>query len=227
MRVDGAFRDRGVRPDLGALHELGPEELALDLVLAHLGVVRGGDDHLDHTVGVGLLEGDDAVDVGQGGLGLGVPGLEELDDPREARRDVLAGDTTGVEGTHRELGSGLADGLGRDDADGLANVDGTVGRERPAVAALADAVRVIALGWRPHGNERLARQLLAPGGEEARRDVRAGLCDELPGLGVDEVAGEEAGGYGVVGVAASAFQVERQVNVARRAAVLVVHDDVL
>src|SRR5829696_3811765 len=130
VRVDGAFRDRGVGPDLGALHELRLEELALDLVLAHVGVVRGGDDHLDQTVRVSLLEGDDAIDLRQRRLGLGVTSLEELDDPRETGRDVLAGDTTGVERTHGELGTGLADGLGRDDAHGLAHVHGTVGRER-------------------------------------------------------------------------------------------------
>jgi len=36
--------------------------------------------------------------------------------------DVGTGHTTGVEGTHRQLGAGLADGLRRDDADGLADV---------------------------------------------------------------------------------------------------------
>src|SRR5829696_5301698 len=185
VRIDGAFRDRGVSPDLGALHELRLEELALDLVLAHVGVVRGGDDHLDQTVRVSLLEGDDTVDLRQRCLGLGVTSLEELDDPRETGRDVLAGDTTGVERTHGELGTRLADGLGRDDAYGL----GTVGRERPAVAGLAHALRALALGGRTHRNERLTRQLILPGGEQTRRDVRACLGDELSRLGVDEVAG--------------------------------------
>ena len=53
-------------------------------------------------------------------------------------RDVVRGRrTTGVEGTHRELGSGLTDRLGRDDADGLADVDELAGRERTAVAGRA------------------------------------------------------------------------------------------
>src|SRR5215213_1883727 len=168
VRVDRTFCDRGVRPDLGALDELGPEELALDLVLADFGVIGCGDDDLDLPVRVGLLEGDDTVDLGEGRLGLGMPGLEELDNPGEACRDVLACDATGVDGAHRKLGARLADGLGRDDADGLAEVDGPVSRERPAVTGLADAVRALALGGRPHGNERLTRQLLlAPGGKEA------------------------------------------------------------
>src|SRR5215212_5065033 len=83
VRIDGTFRDRGVSSDLSALHELRLEELALDLVLAHVGVVRGGDDHLDQTVGIRLLEGDDTVDLRQRSLGLGVTSLEELDDPRQ------------------------------------------------------------------------------------------------------------------------------------------------
>ena len=43
--------------------------------------------------------------------------------------DVLTRDATGVEGAHRELGAGLADGLGGDDADRLAHVDELAGRE--------------------------------------------------------------------------------------------------
>ena len=38
-------------------------------------------------------------------------------------RDVLTGDTTGVERTHGELRARLADGLRGDDADGLAHLD--------------------------------------------------------------------------------------------------------
>ena len=47
--------------------------------------------------------------------------------------------TTGVEGTHRQLGAGLADGLGGDDADRLADVHQLAGGQRAAVALGADA----------------------------------------------------------------------------------------
>src|ERR687897_1688213 len=114
VRVDGTFCDRGVRPDLGVLDELGPQELALDSVLADFGVIGGGDDDLYLPVRVGLFEGDDTVDLGEGRLGLRMPGFEELDDPGEARCDVLSGDAAGMEGAHRELGAWLADRLGRD-----------------------------------------------------------------------------------------------------------------
>src|SRR5215218_7487228 len=154
-------------------------------------------------------------------------GLKELDDPGEACRDVLARDAAGVEGAHRELGARLADRLGRDDADGLTNIDGPVSRERPAVTGLAYAVRALALGGRPHGNERLARQFLAPGGKEARCDVLACGGDDLSRLRVQQIPGQEAGGDRIVGVTPAAFQVERKIDVAVRAAVLVVHHDIL
>src|SRR5215217_5863779 len=125
-------------------------------------------------------------------------GLKELDDPGEACRDVLARDAAGVEGAHRELGARLADRLGRDDADGLTNIDGPVSRERPAVTGLAYAVRTLALGGRPHGNERLARQLLAPGGKEARCDVLACGGDDLSRLGVQHILGDVDEGAGQV-----------------------------
>src|SRR5215217_6851199 len=225
--VDRPFRDRGVCHDLGALHELGPEELTLDRVRPALFTIWRGDNDLYLPVGVCLLEGDDTVDLGQGRLGLGMAGLEELDDPGETCRDVLAGDTAGVKGAHRELGARLPDRLGRDDADGLTDVDWPIGGERPAVTGLAYAVRALALGGCPHGNERLARQLHAPGGKEAWGDV--GTCggDDLAGLRVHQIPGQEAGCDRIVRVAPAALKVERKVDIAVRAAVLVIHHDIL
>ena len=62
-------------------------------------------------------------------------GLEQLDDTRQTVRDVLTGDTTGVERTHGQLRAGLTDRLGGDDADRLAEVGDLAGREHAAVAA--------------------------------------------------------------------------------------------
>ncbi len=85
------------------------------------------------------------------GLPLWGASLEELDDSRQTLRDVLdAGDTTGVERTHRELGAGLTDGLRRNDSDGLAQLDKRVGRKADAVALLADAVARVACQDRTH-----------------------------------------------------------------------------
>nr|WP_231948670.1 hypothetical protein [Jiangella alkaliphila] len=65
--------------------------------------------------------------------------LEQLDHTRQTVRDVLTGDTAGVERPHGQLGAGLADGLGGDDADRLADVDELARGQRPAVAHGADA----------------------------------------------------------------------------------------
>src|SRR6185295_1535602 len=73
------------------------------------------------------------------GLALRGPGLEELDDAGQTAGDVGAGDAAGVEGPHGELRAGLADRLGGDDADSLAELDRLAGRERAAVALAAHA----------------------------------------------------------------------------------------
>src|SRR5699024_234755 len=73
-------------------------------------------------------------------------GLEELLDTRQTVRDVTvgAGHTAGVEGAHGQLRARLADRLGGDDADGLADVDQLAGGERLAVALGAGAHRRVA-----------------------------------------------------------------------------------
>ena len=79
------------------------------------------------------------ADLGDRRDALGLAGLEQLDHTRQTVGDVVTGDTTGVEGTHRELRAGLADRLGGDDADRLADVDELAGRQRAAVAGRAGA----------------------------------------------------------------------------------------
>ena len=103
-------------------------------------------------------------------------------------RDVVGTQgSTEVEGAHRELRSGLADRLGRDDADGLADVDELAGRERAAVAGGADADRGLAGQHRAHLDGLDARL------EQLRdRDVAgvvSGGGDDLA-LGVERVLGE-------------------------------------
>src|SRR6202020_3353958 len=72
----------------------------------------------------------------------------QLGDTRQALRDVISGcDATRVEGTHRQLGSGLTDRLRRDDADGITDLRGLAGRHRAAVAGLAHAGRRLALEY--------------------------------------------------------------------------------
>ena len=99
---------------------------------------------LDLAAGLAVDDLDDAVDVADLGLALGDPGLEQLLDARQALRDVLAGDAAGVERPHGQLRAGLADGLGGDDADRLADADHLAGGEVAAVAHAADAVAGLA-----------------------------------------------------------------------------------
>ena len=92
-----------------------------------------------------VLDRDLAGDLRDLREALRLARLEELDDAREAVRDVGARDTSGVEGPHRELRAGLADRLGGDDADRVAEVAHRAGREGDAVAELAHAGLGLAL----------------------------------------------------------------------------------
>ena len=86
-----------------------------------------------------LADAHDTARTGETGRATRRAALEQLDDARQTTGDVLAGHTTGVEGPHRQLRAGLADRLSGDDADGLAELDRTTGRQRTAVAECADA----------------------------------------------------------------------------------------
>src|SRR5262249_62085406 len=100
------------------------------------GTVVGDDDDLPGLLR--LLDLDPALDLADRGHALGDTGLEQLLDTRQAVRDVGTGHTTGVEGTHGQLGTGLADGLRGDDADRLAHVNPLARVDRAAVALGAD-----------------------------------------------------------------------------------------
>ena len=104
--------------------------------------------HEENTTALlGVLDHDAACGLGDRGRTLRGTCFEELLHAGQTLRDVVSRrGTTGVEGTHRQLGTGLTNRLCRDDADGLADVDALTGRERAAVAGGADA------------NCRLARQ---------------------------------------------------------------------
>ena len=197
-------------------HALDPEDLlrvdgADDELLAELDVLAVLDEEgrtLEHRVGDRLVavvgrEDDLAAAVGvldrdatrrprrSGDAPLGVRASKSSVHAGQTLRDVIGGcRTTGVEGTHRELGAGLTDRLGRDDADGLADVDELAGGERTAVAGRADTDGGLTGEHRAHldaldaGRDQLVDEHVA--------DVVAGLGDDLA-LGVDRVLGEAAG----------------------------------
>src|SRR4029079_19249610 len=88
---------------------------------------------------VGVLDRDGPRDLGQLGRALRVPRLEDLDDARQAVRDVRAGDAGRVEGPHGQLRAGLADRLRGDDPDRVADLAHLAGRQEDAVARAAHA----------------------------------------------------------------------------------------
>src|SRR5699024_2437582 len=106
-------------------------------------VVRGDGDPTLLVVLLDLRAAGELRDRREAGRGTG---LEELLDTRQTVRDVTvgAGHTAGVEGAHGQLRARLADRLGGDDADGLADVDQLAGGERLAVALGAGAHRRVA-----------------------------------------------------------------------------------
>ena len=111
---------------------------------------------------VGLLDLDPAADLGERGGALRVPRLEDLDDARQAVRDVRAGDTAGVERPHRQLRARLADRLRGDDPDRVADVRDVAGREERAVAGLAHAGLRAALQHRADRQRRVRRPRARP-----------------------------------------------------------------
>ena len=91
-----------------------------------------GDD--DRAGLVGVLDRDHAADLGDLRQALRLARLEQLHDARQAVRDVRAGDAAGVERPHGQLRAGLADRLGGDDADRVADHGRLAGGHRAAVA---------------------------------------------------------------------------------------------
>ncbi len=97
------------------------------------------DDRDRDALALVLAESQHTGGLGQTGRALRGASLEQLDDARQTAGDVLAGHTTGVEGPHGQLRTGLTDRLGGDDADGLAEFDRLAGGQRTAVAQRAHA----------------------------------------------------------------------------------------
>ena len=174
--------------------------------------------------------GDPAGGLGDRGDTLGGARLEQLDDTRQTLGDVVTGHTTGVEGTHRQLGAGLTDGLGGDDADRLTDVDELAGGQRAAVAERAGADLGVA------GEHRADLHRVDAGREQRTDDdvteVDAGRGQHLAVL--DDVLGERAGvdrGLDVVvhraGAGALVGGRDRHRQATVGAAVVLTDDDVL
>ena len=137
-----------------------------------------------------LADADDARALGHDRRALRRAGLEQLDDARQTVRDVLTGDTTGVERPHGELRAGLADRLGGDDADRLALVDELAGREHRAVARRAHAAERVAGEHRTHPHPVDA----GVGRQRAQLDLAdLGVARQRRAVGERHVVGEADG----------------------------------
>ncbi len=93
---------------------------------------------------VGVFDLELTSDLGKDRLAFRLARLEELGDTRQAVRDVLAGDATGMERTHGQLRSRFTDRLSGDDADRGSDVDRAAACQVPPVARLTDAVLGVA-----------------------------------------------------------------------------------
>ena len=138
MRIDRAVGDFVTLADLVALHNLNAEAEGNQIgsLVAGLLVV---DDRVTRVLD--FLETHLAVDFADDCEALGTSCLKELLNTRKTLCDILAAcDAAGMEGTHGELCTGLADGLSRDDTNSLADRNGHAVRKVSAVALAARAV---------------------------------------------------------------------------------------
>ena len=111
---------RALGDDVAVVHAQAGVRHRVDAVVA---VVRGDDDVEQAALGR-LFEADLTADLGEGRHLLGTARLKQFLDSRKTLGDIAARNAAGVEGSHRQLRTGLADGLGRDDTDRLAGADG-------------------------------------------------------------------------------------------------------
>ena len=143
-RVGIPFRQLVATRDIfiGLDHELGAIGDAVARPIAALGIDQ---DELcvavhDHVGAIAVLHRRAVAEIHfgvVGGLRLGLLG------------SALHG-ATDVESAHGQLGAWLADRLGGDDADGLADVDPRAARQVPAVASDADTAKGLAGQRRPY-----------------------------------------------------------------------------
>src|SRR6266542_1443745 len=187
-----------------------------------------------HRAAVRLLDVDRAADLRELRGALRVPRLEDLDDTREAVRDVRARDAAGVERPHRQLRPGLSDRLRGDDADRVADLRERARAEEDAVAGAAHAVLAAALEHRANRDEdvleRFAREQVLELAHRLRAEDGALLEQHLRArrpvlLQVVDVFGHDPPEQALVETFAR--DVDRQLDVVLRLAVLVADDHVL
>ena len=138
MRIDGAFDQLVAR-----FHHLPILYLQaaaiVDLIYLLLGgILRAGNGHL--ALFLVLPKAHLTANLAQNRVALGLAGLKQLLNAGKTLRNIVRGrDTAGVECTHRQLRTRLADGLRGNNTDSLAHIHGPAGGKVRAIAAGADA----------------------------------------------------------------------------------------
>ncbi len=189
-----------------------------------------GDDRDLHAA-VGLVDVDQAGHLGELRRALRVPRLEDLDDAREAVRDVRAGDAAGVERPHRQLRARLADRLRGDDADRVADLAHLAGGEEDAVAGAAHAELAAALEHRADRQRRLLRVSSSCSTISRRRGLDSSspfsASTVLPGLPLASGLCTSSASVRPRRLLFGPSEVERQLDEVLRLAVLLADDHVL
>ena len=136
MRIDGTFRQFVAGFQFLPVHDLDSGTVRDQVVLALAGLIVGDDDLafllriLDHGRSAEFRDDREA---------LGFSRLEKLLDTGKTLCDIIAGHAAGMESTHGQLRSGLADGLGRDNTYRFAYLNRFARRHIGAVALRTDS----------------------------------------------------------------------------------------
>ena len=116
MRVHGAFRNAAACRNAIAF---GDNHAGTERDKVRAGLPRLLVCHHHVAVLLNLLKGNHTGDLGNDGKMLRPAALEQFLNAGKTLRDILgARNAAGVERSHGQLRAGLADGLGRDNADG-------------------------------------------------------------------------------------------------------------
>ena len=143
-----------------------------------------------------LLDLRHAGDLRQNREPLRLSGLKELLDSGKTLGDISSRHASGVEGSHRELGSRLPDGLRGDRADGLSDLHRLPGRKVCPVALRAYPGAGAAGQNRPDADGIAARFIES--GDDLRRSLRRHHVirpdDDLSGLRIRHILRDESPG---------------------------------
>ena len=137
MRVHASFCQLVAGFQLLAVHHLDSGAVRNQVCLGFSRLMVGDD---DFTLLLGILNHSRAAELRDNRKSLRLSGLKQLLYTGKTLRDIVTRHTAGMEGTHGKLGTGLTDGLCRDDSDRFADLHLFTGRHVGSVALRTDSV---------------------------------------------------------------------------------------